>query len=67
MNNRGRYVTYSISYFDENGKVKGYTVSYPADDIFKRQDVAVLNNFYNVKTKNCEIIGLVKSYHNSNE
>lgn len=63
--NRGRYVTYSISYFDENGKVKGKSIITLTGES-KQQDIDALNVFYNANP-GCEIIGLVKSYHNSNE
>lgn len=65
--NRGKYITYSISYFDSSGKVKGKSiVQYTLTGESKQQDIDALNVFYSANP-GCEIIGLVKSYHNSNE
>lgn len=65
--NRGRFVTYSISYFDKSGKVKGKSIIlYALTGKLKQQDIDILNEFYN-ENPGCEIIGLVKSYHNSSE
>lgn len=64
--NRGRYVTYSISYFDKNGKVKGKSIThYTLTGESEQQDIDALNVFYSANP-GCEIIGLTKSFHNTN-
>lgn len=63
--NRGRYVTYSISYFDSSGKVKG--ISYNKE-ILKSKDGQFDSNIielFHRDNPNCDLIGFTKSYHNT--
>lgn len=65
--NRGRYVTYSISYFDSLGKVKGTSYNKRVLKFKNGQLDSSIIELFHRDNPNCDLIGFTKSYFNTNE
>ena len=64
--NRGNFVTYSFTYFNEDGKIQGWCLVMNNIGDESSQDIQAINSFYK-KFPSCLISGMIKNYHNDNE
>lgn len=64
--NRGSFVTYSFTYFNEEGRVQGWCLVMNNIGDESSQDIQAVRTFYS-KYPACQISGFIKNYHNTNE